>query len=346
MIKRIIVTTLVVILVGATGVAAYDAYQGNSTLDLSTDDLFATGQSQGQGQGQGQGNGSQGQGQGRGQGQGQQGRGQGQGGGQGQGAGMSQSVEHDWVTLTGTVLSAGPQSLTVDTVEQGELTLELGMPGFASEQGIVFNPGDEVAITGFDENGMFQAGQIDNKTTGESLLLRDPNGRPLWAGRGQGQGQGSGQGQGQGGSQAQPQGQRRGGQGQGQRGGAQGQGGQANQSGQPQATDRDWVTLTGAIVSGTDQNLTVETDEMGQLTVQLGPPGFASQQNVAFNAGDLVTLIGFSGENDTFQAGQITNDTTSQILMLRDPNGRPLWAGRGQGGGGGAGQSQNQGQSF
>jgi hypothetical protein len=233
-------------------------------------------------------------------------------------------VAHDWVTLTGTVLSTDQQSLTVDTAEQGELTLALGNPGFASEQGVAFNPGDQVTITGFEENGMFQAGQVDNETTGESLLLRDPNGRPLWAGRGQG---GGGQGQGQ-----------------GQRGGAQGQGGQANESGLPQATAQDWVTLTGEIVSSTEQNLTVETPEMGQLVVQLGPPGFASQQNVAFNAGDSVTLVGFSGENNTFQAGQITNDTTGQILMLRDPNGRPLWAGRGQGGGSGAGQGQGQDQ--
>jgi hypothetical protein len=234
-------------------------------------------------------------------------------------------MEHDWETLTGTVLSTGQQSMTVDTTEQGELTLELGKPGFASDQGVAFAPGDQVTITGFEENGMFQAGQIDNETSGGSLLLRDPNGRPLWAGGGQGQGQG-----------------------QGQRGGAQGQGGQSNQTGLPQAAERDWVTVTGEIVSGGAQNLTVETAEMGQLTVQLGPPGFASQQNVPFNAGDLVTLIGFTGENSTFQAGQITNETTGQILMLRDPNGRPLWAGRGQGGGGGAGQGhgQSQGQSF
>jgi uncharacterized protein YdeI (BOF family) len=258
---------------------------------------------------------------------------------------MSEPVAHNWVTLTGTVLSTDQQNLTVDTAEQGQLSLDLGRPGFASEQGIVFNPGDQVTITGFDENGMFQAGQVDNETTGESLLLRDPNGRPLWAGRGQGQG--GGQGQAQGGSQAQTQGHGRGGQGQGQRGQLQGQGGQGQQSGLPQAADRDWVTLTGEIVSSTDQNLTVETTEMGQLVVQLGPPGFASEQNVAFTTGDLLTLIGFSGENNTFQAGQIINDTTGQTLMLRDPNGRPLWAGRGQGGGSGAGQGQDQqGQSF
>ena len=325
MIKKIVVTTLIVILVGAVGVAAYDAYQGNSTLDLSADDLFASGQGQGQGrpggqgqsrgQGQGQGQGQhQGQGQGRGQGNGQQGQGQGQGGGQGQGRGAGQTAPQDWVTLTGTVLSLDQQSMIVDTTEQGVLTLELGRPGFAAEQAAVFNAGDAVTITGFDENGMFHAGQIANDTSGETLFLRDPNGRPLWAG--QGQGQGGGQGQGRGG-QAQ---------------------GQSNESGMPQVMDRDWLTLTAVVLSGNQQNLTVDSDELGQLVIQLGPPGFASEQAVTFGVDDVVLITGFE-ENGMFQAGQITNETTGETLLLRDPNGRPLWAGRGQGGGGGQGQS-------
>lgn len=339
MIKKIVVTALIVILVGAAGVAAYDASQGKSTLDLSTDDLFASGQGQGrQGGGQGQGRG-QGQGQGKGQGQGQGQSQQGQSHGQGQGNGTGQATEHEWLTLTGTVVSMDQQSMTVDTAEQGELTLELGKPGFADEQAVTFDTGDAVTITGFEENSMFQAGQITNETTGETLFLRDPNGRPLWAGRGQGQGQGQGgQGQGQG-QDGQGQGQR--GQGQGQLGQVQGQG---NESGLPQAMERDWITLTGVVVSGDQQNLTVDTDELGQLAVQLGPPGFAAGQNVTFNAGDAITMIGFSGENGAFQTGQVTNDTTGQTLFLRDPNGRPLWAGRGQGGGGGAGHGQGQGQ--
>ena len=63
--------------------------------------------------------------------------------------------------------------------------------------------------------------------------------------------------------------------------------------------------------------------------------------------GDVVAVVETQKgaiEIETFQAGQITNETSGQTLMLRDPNGRPLWAGRGQGGGGGAGQGQ--GQSF
>ena len=212
MIKRVIIAALILVLVGAVGVGAYDAYQGNSSLDLGVDDLFSSSQAQGRGPGQGQGQ-SRGHGQGEGPGQGQrqgsgqsqgaQGRGQGQGGGQGQGqgnaAGQPQAAQHDWITLAGEVVSANEQSLTVSTAEMGQLTVQLGPPGFASQQGAIFNPGDAVTLLGFSgENAMFQAGQITNDTSGQMLLLRDPNGRPLWAGRGRGGGDGAGQGRGHG----------------------------------------------------------------------------------------------------------------------------------------------------
>ncbi len=221
MIKRIIIGTLIVILLGAVGVGAYDAYQGNSTLSLPDVSLsqinqgqergqgHGQGQSQGQGQdqqGQGQGQQGHGQGQGRqGQGQGQQGQGQGQGKGrhgqnqgQGQGnqaqggneSGMPQAMNHNWITLTGIVLSGDlQQGIIVDSQERGQLSLSMGRPGFASEQEVTFSPGDAVTIFGFeDEGNMFQVGQITNDTTGATLYLRDPNGRPLWAGQGQRQG--------------------------------------------------------------------------------------------------------------------------------------------------------------
>jgi hypothetical protein len=174
MIKKSIIIALVVILAGAVSVGAYDAYQGNSTLDLPDVNLLQ-GNAGGQGRQQGQRQGQQGQRQGQ---QGQNGRQN----GSGNGTGIPQ--EHEWVTLTGSVISDSPQGLLVDTAEQGELTLNLGKPGFAEEQAVVFNPGDTVTILGFDQSGVFQVGQITNNTTDETLFLRDPNGRPLWAGRG------------------------------------------------------------------------------------------------------------------------------------------------------------------
>jgi hypothetical protein len=97
---------------------------------------------------------------------------------------------------------------------------------------------------------------------------------------------------------------------------------------------REWITLSGTVIS-VDRDITVDTVEMDQITLQIGPPWFASQQAVTFSPGDAVTILGFAGEGRMFQAGEITNDTTGATLQLRDPNGRPLWAGRGGGGQGG-----------
>jgi len=302
MFKKIVISTLVIILLGAVIIGAYDIYNGNSSLEMPEVSLAANAVGGG-----GNGGWSQGQGNGQGMMGGQgQGRGQGMGGGQPQ----AQMEQHEWITLEGTVASVEAQSLTVDTTEQGQRMLELGPAGFADQQGVAFNPGDAVTVQGFDENGMFHAGQIANDATGESLQLRDPNGRPLWAGR-DGQGQG--------------------------------EQGQGNGSGIPQAmVDKEWITVSGTIAD-VGRGVTVDTVEMGQLIVQMGPPWFADEQAVTFNIGDVVTLTGFATEGGNFQAGEITNDTTGETLHLRDPNGRPLWAGRG---GQGQGGGQGRGKSF
>jgi hypothetical protein len=190
MIKNVLLALLVVILLGAVIVGFYDSARGASNFSLPT---WNSSQAQGQGQGGGQGNG-----QGRGhQGQGN-GQGQGQRGGNSQGQGQGTPVQHTWITLKGTVAAFdGQQTLTVDTAERGQLDLWLGRVGYASQQGVTFNADDSVTILGFDgTNGQFQAGEITNDATGQTLYLRDPNGRPLWAGQGNGQGQSQGQGSG------------------------------------------------------------------------------------------------------------------------------------------------------
>lgn len=197
--KSILIGILAMVLVGAVAVGFYDSMRGASSFSLPQ---WNSAQSQGQGggHGNGQGGGRQGQGQGNGQGQGQE-NGQGRGrGGNGQGQGQGTPVKHTWITLQGTVSSFdGQQTLTVETGERGQLDLWLGPAGYAEQQGVTFNPGDAVTILGFDSpNGTFQAGEVTNNTSGATLYLRDPNGRPLWAGQGSGQGNGQGQGRGQG----------------------------------------------------------------------------------------------------------------------------------------------------
>ncbi len=209
MIKKIVIATLAVILISAVGVGAYDAYQGNSSLEMPNVAALAAGaqgrmsQQGGQGQGQmgrqgGQGQGQMGQQGGQSQGQ------QGAHGAQGQqGANGGQPVQRDWNSLTGTVIEVQAQGLLVETEERGQLLLSMGRPGFADEQGVIFNPGDAVTVNGFvGDEGFFVAGDITNNATGDMLMLRDPNGRPLWAGPGRsgngGNGGNSGGAQGQG----------------------------------------------------------------------------------------------------------------------------------------------------
>ncbi len=110
----------------------------------------------------------------------------------------TQVAAEDWMTVEGVVTAVAQNSLTVETADATTLTLQLGRPSFAAEQGVNFAVGDQVRVIGYDSVGQFRAGEIDNLTQGGRLMLLDPNGRPLWAGPGSAGEQGQG-GQGQGG---------------------------------------------------------------------------------------------------------------------------------------------------
>ncbi|MFN2280876.1 MAG: hypothetical protein ACK2TZ_03365, partial [Anaerolineales bacterium] len=72
------------------------------------------------------------------------------------------------------------------------ITFQTGQPRFFSSQGITFKVGDEIVVVGYYQDSQFMAGDITQKATGLRVLLRDPNGRPLWAGPGNGNGNGNG----------------------------------------------------------------------------------------------------------------------------------------------------------
>ena len=55
---------------------------------------------------------------------------------------------------------------------------------FAQELGFFAEPGDSVKLVGFYEGEEFEVGLIDNVSSGQSVSIRDENGRPMWAGRG------------------------------------------------------------------------------------------------------------------------------------------------------------------
>lgn len=65
-----------------------------------------------------------------------------------------------------------------------------------ADQGVTFQVGDEVIVVGFYQAEQFTAGDITQVATGLRVLLRDPNGRPLWAGSSNNGGGGNGGGNG------------------------------------------------------------------------------------------------------------------------------------------------------
>ncbi|MBL7202128.1 MAG: hypothetical protein ISS56_18460 [Anaerolineae bacterium] len=172
----------------------------------------APGGGYGRGQGQGQesqASTAQGGGGGRGQGQGQEsqvstaqggggGRGQGQsragqvsaeqGGGSARGQGQAlqsqpepQADHSDWQTIQGTVLETS--ELVIETAEGQTLQVGLGPSHYREGQGFVLEVGETVRVSGYYENEEFKAGQVVKLATGESITLRDADGRPMWAGR-------------------------------------------------------------------------------------------------------------------------------------------------------------------
>jgi hypothetical protein len=118
------------------------------------------------------------------------GRGQGGYGGEGRtdapgdGTGTGQAQVDEWVTLHGTVMSVDADTLLVQTDGGEEVAVENRPWRFAQEQGFSAQASDAVTMVGFYENGDFEASQISNAATGQTVSLRDENGRPLWAGRG------------------------------------------------------------------------------------------------------------------------------------------------------------------
>jgi len=183
--------------------------------------------------------------------------------------------------------------------EDGEEIVAGTGPGILAEQDFVLAVGDPVRVQGFWENGQFKAAQLTRLSDGLTANLRDQLGRPAWsaaAGGGQGQGNLSGDGAGTGLAQVD-----------------------------------EWLTLEGVAGSVDATALVVHTDDGQEIVVDGRAWRYLLEQGFQAAAGERVRLVGFY-ENDRFEAGEVTNLGTGQDLLIRDENGRPLWAGRGRGG--------------
>ena len=178
--KRII---LAVVFVGLIGVLVVGGI--NRTMDRTAQVVEAQGRRGGEdrggtAEGLGAGYGRGGGGEGRGYGSGTQG----QGSRRGDQTGTGQAHVEEWLTLNGTVTGVDGNALLAQTEDGAQVTVENRAWWFAQEEGFSAEVGDEVTLLGFYEGGELKIGRIDDLTNGQSILLRDENGRPMWAGRG------------------------------------------------------------------------------------------------------------------------------------------------------------------
>jgi hypothetical protein len=208
MLKKIVLGTLFVGLIGVLVAGAVIR-----TMDRTVRVAEAQGYGHGEasecaagesGQGHGHGNGEasdcaeseSGQGHGNGNGEASEceagGSGQSRGGYGGQGredapgdqTGAGQVNVEEWLTIQGAILSVDANALVVQTDSGQQVTVENRAWWFAQEQGFSAQVGDQVTLVGFYEGDHFEVGRIDNATNGQTVRVRDENGRPLWAGRG------------------------------------------------------------------------------------------------------------------------------------------------------------------
>ncbi len=91
----------------------------------------------------------------------------------------------------------------------------------------------------------------------------------------------------------------------------------------------EWAEVSGVVVSADETALVVQTADGATVEIINRPWSFAVSQGFMAEAGDQVTLTGFY-EGDTFEAAQISDATTGEVVSIRDDSGRPLWAGGGR----------------
>ena len=214
------------------------------------------------------------------------------------------NVGQEW-SASGTIQDLTTVGMTLALEDGSEIFVELGSPNYWQAQGVSLNAGAAVAVDGFYNGTNYHARTVTT-TNGQVLAVRNENGQPLWAG-------GSGSGTGENGGQ-----------------------------GQVQIPADQWVTVEGTVTALTNNGLILQTTDAQTLTVSFGRADFWQAQAITFAAGDAISMLGF-WQGDQFSAGQVTKTATGERVLLRDPNGRPLWAGpgRGQGNGNGGSNSGN-----
>lgn len=93
----------------------------------------------------------------------------------------------------------------------------------------------------------------------------------------------------------------------------------------------EWLTIEGTVAS-TDPDLWIVTLSDGtSLEIEGRALSFLTDLGFTVSVNDDLSLQVFL-EDDEYEIGQIENLTTSEIAVIREESGRPLWAGGSRGG--------------
>ncbi len=103
-----------------------------------------------------------------------------------------------------------------------------------------------------------------------------------------------------------------------------------NGSGTGQAVVGEWATVSGTVIAVDGNALVIKTADSAIVEVANRAWLYAQERGFVARLGDRVTVVGFY-ENGDLEVGRISNETSGQMVSLRDEAGRPLWAGRGRG---------------
>jgi hypothetical protein len=96
----------------------------------------------------------------------------------------AQASSSDWVYISSNVVQVDEQTLTLEQREGVQLVIEGRAWRYALESGFVTDLDHDVLAAGFYEDGEFKAVVLDDLTTGESIVLRESSGQPMWSGQG------------------------------------------------------------------------------------------------------------------------------------------------------------------
>lgn len=97
-----------------------------------------------------------------------------------------QATAGEWAAYTGTVVIADPVMIRVETSDGTQIEIEGRAWSYALEMGFTTAVGNTLQINGFHEDGEYKVATIEDLTSGQTIVTRDENGRPGWAGNGWG----------------------------------------------------------------------------------------------------------------------------------------------------------------